>query len=340
MEACCIHTKVLLHFARIMFFNVSECETIAQVLNMPSDKLVLNPLCTVHPAIKHWIARIHANKPELHKTPADWMRVYPKLLKGMALRFLHYHRSYKKKQHRLFCRFVFSHLACEVFCCRIGLYPIPQLSLAEEEEEDDESIRWFYPLDSDDYFIDMDIVTILLRPDSTLRGRYHLCPSALLVVPPPTEVHLLQSQTDLAKMEETAVSFMLRRYSVQEMQVNDNKTASHENVKVGMFECIKPGLHIIRHQPLSDVCEKHIYQVYPGDENKTMYDVPSLFVYRAVTAVGHTLLFKVTLLAHSDSHDQYVYFYLTPDTQAIVVVCSRTAKEAETILSNEPIFVV
>lgn len=65
------------------------------------------------------------------------------------MNFIEYHRSYVEKPNRVFCRIVFAHLVSEVFCCRIGFEAT--------------TIDWIYPLNVEDYYIGMDIKTVLLK---------------------------------------------------------------------------------------------------------------------------------------------------------------------------------
>ncbi len=326
-----VHDKLLMQFARTMFFNIGSCETIAQVLNIPSQTLVLNAACYKHPAIKVWIERVHEAEPCLHKSASDWYKIYPKILKGLALRFLHYHLSYKKKPHRCVCRIAFSHLVAEVFCCRVG-FIMPKT-------------KWIYPLDSDDYYIGMDITTIVLKYVDP--GQFEsFKPKSLLV----SELRLLPEKDALESEDADlfilpdmdAPSFMLRKYIVESLQQQQQQASkAHSNVQVGMFKSISAHTHVMYYMPLATT-EEVMYQIYPGNEEKTFYTIPagcSLFVFRAVGKPGTDLL-QATLVAHTDSHDQYLYFYLPMDTRAVIVVCAKNTKEAESTLLGQSTFVL
>jgi len=139
-----VHKKILLHFCSIMFENGHLYKSINHVIEN-SDILTLQKTCILHPAIKLWIAKIHSVEPHLHKQAKDWLKAYPKLLKGMALRFVYFHRNYAKKPQRLFCGKVFAQLACEAFCCHIRL-----------------NDQWFYPLETADYFLKLDLPIVIL----------------------------------------------------------------------------------------------------------------------------------------------------------------------------------
>lgn len=320
-----VHDKLLMQFARAMFFNVGECETVAQVLNISSEKLVLNKACYEHPAVKVWIERVHASEPCLHKRAKDWFRIYPKLLKGLARRFLHYHMSYKQKPHRIVCRILFAHLAAELFCCRIGFI--------QPNGKD----KWIYPLDSDDYYIGMNITTIALRyVDDTFEL---LRPPSLLSFVSDDDLRLVPLTKD-EEEEMEQVSFMLRKYAIENMETKLVVGQTHSNVQVGMFKALSQHVHVIYYTPLSTT-EDIMYQIYPGNEEKTFYTLPyacSLFVYRAVNKPGAKELLQTSLIAHTDSFDHYIYFYLPADTIAILVVCAKNAKEAEALLLSQTTF--
>jgi len=139
-----MHKKVLLHFCSIMFEDGHLYTSIDHVL-ANCHILKLQQTCILHPAVKLWIAKVHAIEPHLHKNAKTWITAYPKLLKGLALRFIHYHRNYNDKPQRLFCARVFCQLACEAFCCHICL-----------------NGQWFYPLETADYFLKLDLPVIVL----------------------------------------------------------------------------------------------------------------------------------------------------------------------------------
>ena len=305
----------LMHFARIVFENVGDAQIPAQVYDAERSKaLVLSKAGLGHAAIKQWILKVHTGEGHLHKDPVDWYRVYPHLLKGLALRFLYYHR----KPHRIMCKYVMAHLFAEVFCCRIGF---PSSSSSTKEEGD---INWIYPLDSEDYYIDMAIKSVVIQ-QSAKGGSFELIQQeeyqqvACLMVPVKIESEVV--------VDEEPTSFTLRRYSPD----------GNVNIQIGRFKPVENAthLHVILHQPhnQADV----IYQVYPGDENKTYYTLPSgcaLFVYRIFatpTTSGGKLHF--TPLAHTASHDEYLYFPLPPqDTRGVLAVCARTLQIAEDMI--------
>jgi hypothetical protein len=319
-----VHHMCLMHFARIIFSNVGSArECISQVYDSATSKeLVLREAGMVHAAVKAWIERINATQPHMHKDPRDWYHAYPKVLKGYALRFLYYHR----KPHRIMCMRVFAHLAAEIFCCRVGL-----TFLASDDAE------WIYPIDSEDYFVDMAIKSILIRK----------LESGFLLISDPTSYCVscsLEEEDTLQQMEVppllTAVAetpqppppppnFMLRRYS-------KDATGNHLNVKVGMFQALSAHVHVIKYQPMPKSplnMQDHIYQVYPGDETRTYYTLPTgcaLFVYRLAAAGDAPVQ-----LAQTAAHDEYLYFSLpVADTRGILAVCAPSAAAATELIAS------
>lgn len=151
-----LHKRIILHFCSIMFQNGHLYKSIAHVLENKTI-LQLEPACIHHPAVKLWIKKIHKAEPHLHSDPKDWFIAYPKLLKALALRFIHYHRSYRDKPLRLFSANMFAQLACEVFCCHICL-----------------DGTWFCPLETADYFLKLDLPVIVMQRDLQHPGCFYL----------------------------------------------------------------------------------------------------------------------------------------------------------------------
>lgn len=323
-----VQRMCLMHFARIVFNNVGGRETIEQVYDETTSKeLELREAGMVHATIKAWIARVHAKQPHLHKDPRDWYRVYPRALKGLALRFLYYHR----KPHRVMCIRVLAHLASELFCCRIGL-------LHDDDEE--EPAEWIYPIDSEDYFVDMAIKSIPIQHQQQ-NGTFLLasfCVSCCVEEQQQaTQMEEVSSLLPHQQQQQQEASFMLRRYSSEAANV-------HLNVKVGMFQAVTPYVHVIKYQPVPKSplnAREHIYQVYPGDEDKTYYTLPkgcALFVFRLMSTVGDVICFAPIPLAQTASHDEYLYFQLpSADTRGVVAVCAVSVQAAvELIVSSTP----
>jgi hypothetical protein len=179
IEPARVHDDTVLHFARIIFINWDA--TAAGIGNMDaifSDPDLLSELqvcraAVLNPAVRAWIKRLHQGQPTMHHRPEDWIRVYPKVFKGAALRFLYYHRSYKLKPSRLFCRVTFAHLVSEVYCCRVSL---------------DCGSNWIYPTSSNKYFCDMELISVALEYCSDTKT-FVLCEktteSLLVVAVPP-----------------------------------------------------------------------------------------------------------------------------------------------------------
>lgn len=147
-----IHKKLILHFCSIMFVNGHLYTSIEHVLQN-AKILELQNTCILHPAIKIWICKVHQKEPHLHREAKDWLATYPTLLKAAALRFIHYHRDFANKPFRLFSTRMFCQLASEAFCCHICL----------------DGRFWFYPLETADYFLNMDlpIVSLITRGKGT-----------------------------------------------------------------------------------------------------------------------------------------------------------------------------
>ena len=306
-----IHDQTLIHFARILFTEASACASVAEILNQKENPAwqVTENGCR-HPAIKMWIAQVHATEKTLHKTPLDWYEAYPKLLKGLAFRFIYYHRSYAKKPHRLFSAGVFAHLVAELYTCRIHL----------------DKTRWIYPIESDDYIIETDMPTIHLVSDGDTFSYQSTEQEPLIVAPPP-----------MTPPERNDDLFMLRKYSVENLQAGTGKR--HTNVAIGLLKPHKR-VHKIEYQPMEPEERADIlYQIYPGNLAKTFYEpfAPEhgLYVFLACKKPGAGQTQRIKFAAKTESHDQYVYFQIEADTRAILVIYSKSQQEAETAILEE-----
>jgi hypothetical protein len=154
IEPARVHGDTILQFARIIFINwndvVNGAGSMEAILTTKTilSKLKVRSAAAHNSAVRAWITRLHQGQPTMHQKPEDWIRVYPKVFKGAALRFLYYHRSYERKPSRLFCRVTFAHLVSEVYCCRISL---------------DAGCNWIYPTSSNKYFCDMELTSVALE---------------------------------------------------------------------------------------------------------------------------------------------------------------------------------
>ncbi|MBX9636381.1 MAG: hypothetical protein K2Q45_02380 [Nitrosomonas sp.] len=279
----------------------------------------MNKSCVVHPAIKLWISRVSAVEPHLHKQPLNWYETYPKVLKGSALRFLAYHRDYDKKPHRLSCMRVFAQLACEVFCCKIGI----------KTAANAKDVVWFYPLETADYYLKLDIPMVVL--EYLEKGRFRLCTAetdSLLFSSKDTfELRLIKEVEEDNMLN---LSFVLRRYTVENLQ---NAKQEHKNEQIGTFSSITNDVHIILYSP-SAAAEEHIYQIYTGDSSKTFYTIPkgkSLFAF-----LLHNDSQTYELACQTNECDNYLYFRLKHGLHmGIVVVCAQSDQEAkEQLMKN------
>jgi hypothetical protein len=180
IEPARVHNDSVLHFARIIFTNWDEINSgldggLEALLRDPNGLLSQLQVCraaALNPAVRSWIKRLHDGQPTMHQTPEDWIRVYPKVFKGAALRFLYYHRSYERKPGRLFCRVTFAHLVSEVYCCRVSI---------------DAGASWIYPTSSNKYFWDMELISVALEHCSEPKS-FVLCTQPLLAAAAATAI--------------------------------------------------------------------------------------------------------------------------------------------------------
>ena len=317
--ASLIHKKLMMHFCEIMFCNIPSRFTTIQSVIDNKHSINLNKACVLHPAIKLWISRISNIEPHLHHSPADWYKAYPKLLKGLAFRFIYYHRNYEEKPHRLFCMRVFAQLACEVFCCKIA-FPTGEILL------------WFYPLETADYYLKIDIPIVILQNQGS--GHFRLCTAEidpLLITQDTFELRLIK---EVEEEEMHNPSFVLRRYTVENLQ---NRKKEHKNEQIGSFSPIGGGLNMILFSPpppppcggggptVEDEC---IYQIYTGDSSKTFYTIPtgmSLFVFLLRNDNA-----SFELAGQTAEVDQYLYFYMKHGVHCgVVVACAKDEQEAK-----------
>lgn len=385
-----LHKKLILHFCQIVFSNASAHQSISAII-AARDQLKLNKTCVLHPAIKLWIQRVSAKEKHLLKTPADWFHAYPKLLKGMALRFVHYHRNYEAKPYRLFDWRVFCQLASEVFCCKIGLANSPPLRGGEFAVGEEPSFppgrspggkdgvgkapppsalradggggggvltnspplrggefvrggelvtRWFYPLETADYYLKLDLPVITLKYLG--KGRFLPLTESLLDSP---ENQDEEDTFELKLIKEELYSppanmnpeFCLRRYTVEDLQ---NQKREHTNVPIGDFTAVAKNVHVIVFKPMPSAGEC-CYQVYPGNPKKTCYSLSAgqtLFVF-SVNKRN-----QIKLCGETSEADVYLYFNLQPEEHvgvvAVVVSGAGGKREAEDAVLNNTKFIL
>lgn len=155
-----IHDQLLLHMANVCFAGAEECyqhfsELIDDIRCALTEHLVLRPECVENLAVQQWVRRFHHSTPCVSDDARQWLTEYPVLLKTAIIRFLWYHR----KPHRLYCKYTFALLAVEYYHCTLGI---------EEGTDCNWKTRWFYPLDSDQYFIETsDTVVMRQEKNST-----------------------------------------------------------------------------------------------------------------------------------------------------------------------------
>lgn len=157
LDARSIHDATLMYFASIVFENIAPYQgnlslLIADIRKNNLKHLVLKRSGVFHAAVKQWITRFHSVEKSVAKSPEVWYLEYPKLMKGAFLRFIYYHKDYRSKPHRLFCKYVFAHLVVDQLNCRMYLV---------------EAHRWFYPLDYGDYYIDATLNTLIIRQENS-----------------------------------------------------------------------------------------------------------------------------------------------------------------------------
>lgn len=298
-----IQHQLLRHFARLCF-NF-EGETLNSLWT-DVKSLTVHHQCVSHPAIKQWIARIHSVQPCMSKSPSVWYETYRKALKGMALRFLHYHRDYARKPHRIFCTQVFSHLAADMYNCHLGFVK-------------GGACRWFYPLDCSNYLCDDEIPTVIYCQDS--RESFSLLPTGSYSVP-------LQLHLSVADEFDTMQCFSLRK-----------STLTH-NTFLGRFKPLAEdsAVHTLDYPFELETIETDVYQIYPGDESKTFYTLSPGQIIIVYTVNQDN---ELTLCAEHKDYDNYIYFSVIDAMQCGVVLIVATSNlEARTILLRETKFTI
>jgi len=279
LDPTVVHKHILQHFKNILFTSDDDGESIA-------------PFGRDHPAIKTWIKK--CGFPD---------NACDKLIKGAALRFLHYHRDYVRKPGRLFCKHVFALLVVDMWGVAVGYSP----AAAGKASGGGGTVQWINPLESTDYYLLCDHGN----------GRFSI----------------VDEEEMMSLIDPGPARFMLRKYSVVNLggpSVAKGDTGP-SNHPIGPFVPFPDDgrIHYIDYEPLPKRPgeESDMYQLYPLDETKTFYTIPTghaVFVY----LVGK-LNRKLELVAYTEYHDQYLYWPMTELTRGVVVVVAKSAKEAE-----------
>jgi hypothetical protein len=256
-----------------------------------SKRSMLNVRFPMHPATQAWTAKCARVNKKLHSNANDWLRAYTHAtIIRMAVEFLEYHRP-DNRPKRLFCRLVFAHLVANILQIKIGL----------TKERQENSIKWIYPIESEESItIDSQQIILVFVPRC---GGFYV-PRNDVPCPLILEMESVQEES----------GYSLRCYN----QVDQT------NRHVARFQNVGAETYTVMFTPQVGL----VYQVYPGNEKRTFFSFPhgtALFAYRL-----HTDGAKFTRLAYSAATDQYLYFELTPveTTIGVCVVCARSEQEA------------
>ena len=105
------------------------------------------------------------------------------------------------------------------------------------------------------------------------------------------------------------------------------RSRDNRNVPLGKFKTMENNVHRIDYE-INDA--DSIYQIYPGDENRTFYTLEEgqlLIVYCVVEG-------KAIQCATHNMHDQYVYFEAPLHTSSVLVVVAKSVEESKEKLSK------
>jgi hypothetical protein len=108
----------------------------------------------------------------------------------------------------------------------------------------------------------------------------------------------------------------------------------HSNVEVGKFKQISAHCSVFEgfEDAKEDGDQKVTYQIYPGDKNKTFYQLPEDMFLFVFCANGENAVVSV---AERVEHDQYVYFERPLDCKAVIVVLAKNAIDAREFVKLE-----
>lgn len=298
-----VHDSLLFYLMRIVFSNAEYdhfqafCQAIIQ---NDTHHLELNPQLIHNNAMKQWVYRFSKVERSVAKTPDVWFQDYPKLLKGAMLRFFVYHRDYIHKPHRIYCKYVFAHLAAEFYHQAIGI-------------SEKKRIRWFYPLGALDYFH-----SIVIQPEKEI-GSFTLLDSSA----PPLLLREMSEEEE--EGEELPPRFVLRL----SQPIKGGK--SWLNEQVGTFEG-EDKVYICTFEPNNETLSEDIYQIYPGDRNRCFFDLGfyEMMVVYCIIAEN-----RAGICATHKHNEQYPFFKLLPGTQQVVVVVARDLAQSAEILNRQ-----
>lgn len=326
-----IHNRLVLHLAQIVFVEADMCATIEEFL-ANYHSMTLRTSGVLHSAVKQWARRIHAKEKSVAKDPAIWLKQYPKFYKAVMLRFIHYHRDYRTKPHRLYCRRVFAHLVADLYVCRVGLL-----------DPNTDQFNWIYPVDSGDYLSDVQLPAIVIQQDSEIKEQFALIMEPTSIINVTNLVPCLLTCTTMyfdATETDTPI-YNLRRYTKQE---DEHGMQKHINTVVGTFKKQGPNVHAIEYRPKMDNDDGSVYyyMIYPSDESKTMFVFlkdQAMYIFHVQ---GDEKESKATAICCCENvhHDTYPYFELKPLVFAILVVMAKNQQEAKKYVTEQTKFKV
>lgn len=328
------HDELLFYLMNIVFENAhyaNFAEFCQAIRNEKTKQLMLKPTLVNNSAVKQWIKRFHSREKGFAQTPDVWYMSYPKLLKGAMLRFFWYHHDYASKPGRIYCKRVFAHLTADLYQCSVGII---------EDEGRGERMTWFYPLDASDYYRDESLVSIVVRQEKDLSFSLIKPPPAVLDLGGEPPLLLQGGEEDFVSIDATILEIMAAHKFVlrlaQEEKLN-NGSMSRKNNVVAEFENLGNDVYVCYYTPPLETLEDDIYQIYPGDETKTFFQLGlgEIIVVYCIVEKG-----KAIVCARHDMNDQYPFFRALPQTNAIVVIVARNLAESANALMKETEFVL
>lgn len=294
-----VHNLILMHFAELVFSNARDFDNPTHLLKH-SALLTLDSTALFHPALRAWIKRVSSQEKIIHHTPLACFQAYPKLYKCLALRFIKYHASYAEKPYRLYCRFVFAHLAADLWECAVGFTKPAGV--------------WINPLDSVVYYLF----------DYHGEGKFALLETTQLLQPQPPMKRYTNERDD-DDDEEARGRFVLRCYRIE--------AEDHVNRVVAVFQRYRENVYFCKFSPAPDAPASEVYQLYPLDETKTVLDIPNNMMLAVYVVVGQDES-KIELVAQTTRGDQPLHWTMNESVYAVMVVIARDVSEADRMITE------
>lgn len=311
----------LLRLAQVCFNEAMGIGTITEFQSKAASFRIVASRAIKHPAVWRLIDLAHQTNEHLPSDPYVWANKYPKVLKAVILRFINYHRNYRKHPQRLYGKLVFAHLIADLYGgIKFMFYECSASQVRSHYLANDWKIppQHICPIESSGYLSADHIPTIHIC-GAGFEIYYESIELQESVLFTPRGLGLITDSPPLLN-DDSEEEMMLR---VSCVEIDGDAT----NTPVGVLELVAKDvycLHVEHVMEAQNPNQRIFYQIYPESPNRTYFDAYKQGENLWVFCLGEHGTFRYASM--SDSYDQYPYFQMF-HTDASVYVTFATSQE-------------